>query len=192
MSTASADDGGAADEEVEARGKDLKEREDKVEARERAASEKEAAVKNREEELAQKTRDDRPADAPKIEGPSEQMKALEEKEVALSRREKELEKREKELEKREKGLASSTPATENITTSPTTEESLSSTTSQAAQRGNSEDVHEACKLRRENDGLRYKLKIGELEAKLKESACQHKVRRPPRKIDHKVVGYVYR
>lgn len=52
---------------------------------------------------------------------------------------------------------------------------------------------------RENDNLKAKVKVGalearlrELEAKLGEGSCQHKVKQPPRKIDHRVVGYVYR
>ena len=170
---------------MEAKEKALKEREDQVKAREKAAVEKEAAVKKREEELAQKAQTSMTTSAARNNGPSEQGRALEEQEAALA-------KREKDVERRENELASAKSSQDTSVTSPTTEESLSSTDSQATQRGIGEDVHEACKLRRENDGLRYKLKIGELEAKLKDSACQHKVRRPPRKIDHKVVGYVYR
>lgn len=118
---------------------------------------------------------------------------LEQKKRALGQKEDALAKREAELARREKELNSTagrTPVTP-AASSTAPSEPLKAVTAQNGTTSDG-DSHELCRLLRENDTLKLKVKIGDLEAQLRDRACNHKIKRPPRKIECKVEGYVYK
>lgn len=178
-----------------------KEKDNKAEAaskdaeKTKALEEKEAALAKREDELARKERDSQAKGAPKPDGSAERTKALEQREAAATKKEEELQRREKDLASQP---ASALATEENERHAPSEDHRAGPTpqpngvAKSHVQESESGDPHELCRLLRENDVLNLKVKVGDLEAKLRERpTCTHKVRRPPRKIDRKVAGYVY-
>lgn len=198
LSAGAEDDQTAKREELDAKEQDLQKREAALEEEKQknaeksnALDEKEAALAKREEGLAQKEQDDETKGGGSTQDNHEdRTNILDEKEAALTNREAEVERREKEL-----ASATASDTTDKAQSSPSRQTSIASTAQESAGRNAKSrggDAHELCRLLRENDTLRLKFTIGELEAQLRERACQHKIKRPPRKINHKVEGFVYR
>jgi len=158
----------------------------------------------REEEAARLKRELDTANAKLKKDASEQSEAIEAREAAATKKEEEIARRERELaasskqqqaantqQEKDKDESKEAQADAPAATA-SADKPNTATPGSNAKTATNEDAHETCRLLRENDSLKSKLKIGELEEQLRRQTCQHKIKRPPRKLDHKVAGYVYK